>query len=127
MGSSNQDKLAGVDLQQDQDLVAHHEDRSGEGHLHPGVALLADQVSFCSRVVRVFVHELEPHDDRDECERAEEDVGQKEHSHLLHEELLVVPEFVEVERWQVVPVNQIVEIVEHKVKDLLCKNENAYG
>lgn len=99
--------------------MAHHENSAREGHFHPGVAIDADYVGLCSWVILIFVHEFESHDDSDHGEGAEQDVGEKEYSHLLHEKFLIVAKLVEVERWKIIPVDQIVEIVEDEVKNLL--------
>ena len=105
--------------------MAHHENSSRQGHFHPGVAIDADYVCLRGWVIRIFVHEFKSHDDSDHGEGAEQDVGEKEYPHLLHEKFLIVAKPVEVARWKIIPVDQIVEIVEDEVKNLLREDEDA--
>lgn len=117
-------QLAGVDLEQNQHLVHHQEETSFPRTLQPLGSVIAEQEIVCFRIFIVFrVNVFQADCDADAAQCTEYDVRDEQNLRLLEEELLVVPEPVDVLVRHVVQVDQVVLPVEEQVENLLSQNK----
>ena len=124
---ANEHHLTGVDLKQDENLVAHEEQAALPRVLKPLVTVVAEQevviVGTCGIVVSI--HGIKANSNADHWEGAEKDVRVEENPCLLFKQLLVVPDPVDVALWHVFQVDKIVVPVETQIKDLLSQDKGT--
>ena len=63
MWNPDQHHLTRINLQQNKDLVRHHENSSHSGRLHPEIASEADEVVGLLKIFFIFVDQSEAHPD----------------------------------------------------------------
>ena len=124
---ANEHHLTGVDLKQDENLVAHEEQAALPCVLKPLVTVVAEQevVSVASFCIVVGIHGIKANSNADHWEGAEKDVRVEENLSLLLKQLSVVPDPIDVSLWHVFQVDKIVEPVETQIKDLLGQDKGA--
>ena len=124
---SNENHLTGVDLKQDEDLVAHEEQAALPRLLEPLVTVVAEQKVVLVRSVGIVVriHGIKANGDADHWEGAEKNVRVEKNLGLLLKQLLIVPDPIDVSLWHVIQVDKVVVPVETQIKDLLGQDEGA--
>lgn len=124
---ANEHHLTGVDLKQDENLVAHEEQAALPRVLKPLVTVVAKQevVIVGTFGIVVCIHGIKADSNADHWEGSEKNVRVEENLCLLYKKLLVVPDSIDVAPWHVIQVHEIVEPVETQIKDLLGQDKGT--